>query len=110
MGLTDKLNDLTDLARETAVEHKDQVNEAVQKAGQLADERTGGRYHDQIAKAGAKAEAYLEDLESGETRESGGSGEARESGGSGEARESGESGESGGSGAARSHPEPPAGA
>ena len=69
MGLTDKFKDLTDLAKETAAEHKDEVNQAVQKAGQLADERTGGRYHDQIAKAGAKAEAFLEDLDAGKTRD-----------------------------------------
>jgi hypothetical protein len=63
MGLTDKLKDLTDMAKEAAAEHQDEVNQAVRKAGQLADERTGGRYHDQIAKAGAKAEALLEDLQ-----------------------------------------------
>jgi len=69
MGLTDKLKDLTDKAVDTAVEHKDQVQQAVQKAGQLADERTGGRYHDQLAKAGAKAAAFLEDLRPTEARE-----------------------------------------
>ncbi len=63
MGLTDKFKDLTEMARDAAVEHKDQVNQAVQKAGELADERTGRRYHDQLAKAGAKAEAFLEDLQ-----------------------------------------------
>ena len=69
MGLTDKLKDLTATAKETAAAHKDEVNQAVQQAGQLADERTRGRYHDQIARAGAKAEAFLEELDAGRTRD-----------------------------------------
>jgi len=68
MGLTDKLKDLTDKAKDAAAGHKDQVHQAVQKAAALADQRTGGQYHDQLAKAGTKADAYVDDLKATEPR------------------------------------------
>lgn len=40
---------------------RDQVEKAVEKAAVLADQQTGGKYHDQVAKAETKADAYLED-------------------------------------------------
>jgi DNA-binding protein H-NS len=61
MGFADKLNQLTKKAKDAAVEHKDQVEQAVEKAAVAADQRTGGKYHDQLANAEAKADAYLED-------------------------------------------------
>ena len=67
MGLTDKLKDLGKKAEDTAVEHKDQIGEAVQKAAATADQRTGGKYREQIQKAGAKAERVLDGL--GETEQ-----------------------------------------
>lgn len=68
MGLTDKLKGLTDKAKDAAAERKDQVHQAVRKAAQLADQRTGGQYHHQLAKAGAKADAYVDDLKPTEPR------------------------------------------
>ena len=62
MGITDRLKELTKKAEDTAAEHKDQLRDAVQKAEEAADQRTGGRYHDTIAKAGDKADAYLDTL------------------------------------------------
>jgi hypothetical protein len=44
------------------VERKDQIQGAVQKAGEVADQRTGGRYHDKIEKAGGRALGYVESL------------------------------------------------
>lgn len=61
MGFADKLNQLTKKAKDAAVDHKDQVEKAVEKATVLADQRTGGQYHDQLGNAEAKADAYLED-------------------------------------------------
>jgi hypothetical protein len=61
MGFADKFTQLTKRAKDTAVEHKDQVEQAVEKAAAAADRQTGGKYHDQLAKAEAKADAYLED-------------------------------------------------
>jgi hypothetical protein len=62
MGIADKLKSLTKRAQDAAVEHQDQIVDAVKKAGAAADKQTGGKYHDQISKAGAKAEAYVEGL------------------------------------------------
>ncbi len=63
MGLTDKLKNLSKKAETLAVEHKDQIQGATQKAEQAIDKRTGGRYHDKIEKAGAKADSLLDRLE-----------------------------------------------
>jgi hypothetical protein len=63
MGLADKLKDLRKQAEDAAVEHKDQLQEGVQKAEAAADQRTGGKYHEQIHQAGAKANAFIEGLE-----------------------------------------------
>jgi hypothetical protein len=62
VGITDRLKDLRKKAGDTSAEHKDQIQAAVEKAEVAADERTGGKYHDQIAKAGAKVEEYVENL------------------------------------------------
>ncbi|HEY4897363.1 MAG TPA: antitoxin [Solirubrobacteraceae bacterium] len=63
MALSDKLKDLRSKAEEAVVERKDQINQAVNKAGEVADQRTGGRYHEQIQKAGEKAVGLVEGLE-----------------------------------------------
>jgi len=62
MGLSDRLKDLRKKAEDTAAEHKEQIDQAVEKAEAAADQRTEGRYHEQIGKAGAKAEAYVQNL------------------------------------------------
>jgi ElaB/YqjD/DUF883 family membrane-anchored ribosome-binding protein len=63
MGISDRLKQLTKKAENTAAEHKDQIKEAVQKAEVTADQRSGGKYHDQIAGAAAKAQDYVDRLE-----------------------------------------------
>jgi hypothetical protein len=63
MGISDRLKALTKRAENTAAEHKDQIKEAVEKAEVTADQRTGGKYHDKIAGAAAKATDYVEKLE-----------------------------------------------
>ena len=62
MGLADRFSQLTKQAKDAAVEHKVQVNEALQKAAAAADQQTGGKYHDKIIKAETKAEDYVENL------------------------------------------------
>ena len=57
MAIRDRIKALTKKAENTAAEHKDQINQAVEKAELTADQRTGGNYHDQIANAADKAEA-----------------------------------------------------
>ena len=62
MGFADKLKDLVKKGQDEAATHKDQVHNAVLKAEQAADRQTGGQYHDQIVKAGEKADAYVDGL------------------------------------------------
>jgi ElaB/YqjD/DUF883 family membrane-anchored ribosome-binding protein len=66
MGLADRLSQLTKRAKDTAAEHKDQVEQTLQKAAAAADQRTGGKYHDQITNAKTKAEGYVQNLEPSE--------------------------------------------
>jgi DNA-binding protein H-NS len=63
MGLADRLKGLTKKAEDAAVEHQDEIQRAVQKAEVAADQRTGGKYHEQIQKAGVKADTFVEGLE-----------------------------------------------
>jgi ElaB/YqjD/DUF883 family membrane-anchored ribosome-binding protein len=62
MGLLDRMKGLTKKAEDTAVEHKDQIHETVQKAEATAEERTGGRYHEQIQTAAAKVDGFVDGL------------------------------------------------
>lgn len=62
MGLSDKLKDLRGKAEDAVVERKDQIQQTVQKVGEAADQRTGGKYHEQIQKAGAKATGFVDGL------------------------------------------------
>ena len=47
MGMFDNMKDK---AEDLAKEHPDQVNEGLEKAGDFADEKTGGKFEDQIDK------------------------------------------------------------
>jgi hypothetical protein len=60
MGLSDKLKNLGDKAKESAAEHREQITNAVETAGQLADKRTRGKYTDKIVKAASKTEAAVD--------------------------------------------------
>ena len=53
------LEDMAGKAEELAKEHPDQVKQGVEKAGQVADEKTGGQHSDQIDKAEQAAEDRL---------------------------------------------------
>jgi hypothetical protein len=52
MGIFDRL-------RGKAKEHPDQVQQGMDKVGQFADEKTGGKHSEQINKAEDKAGEYL---------------------------------------------------
>ncbi|MEA2213556.1 MAG: hypothetical protein QOF83_3504 [Solirubrobacteraceae bacterium] len=67
MGLADKLRDLAKKAEDEAATHKDEVHKAVLKAEATADQRTGGQYHDQIVKAGRKADDFVDGLKEPES-------------------------------------------
>lgn len=59
-GSVHKVKQLEADAEQAAAEHPDQVKAALAKIEGAADARTGGTHHDQIARAGEKAQAYLD--------------------------------------------------
>jgi ElaB/YqjD/DUF883 family membrane-anchored ribosome-binding protein len=63
VGLGDTLKGFRKKAKDAAVEHKDQIHEAVEKAEVATDQRTGGRYHDQIQQAAGKVDTFVEGLD-----------------------------------------------
>jgi hypothetical protein len=65
MGIADRLNELKSKAVDATVEHSDKIQEAVEKAASTADQRTGGKYHERIEQAGAKAGSLLDSLKGG---------------------------------------------
>jgi MT0933-like antitoxin protein len=51
--------DLADKAKDLASEHPDQVDEGLKRAGEFTDEKTGGRFGDQIQQGEQRADEYL---------------------------------------------------
>jgi hypothetical protein len=57
-----QFDNLRDKAEDAAGDHPDQVNEGIEKAGDFADDKTGGKYSDQIDQGQEKAGDYAEGL------------------------------------------------
>jgi len=53
------LGDITDKAKGLLEEHADKVDEGIDKAAELADDKTGGKYSDQIDTAADKLKDVL---------------------------------------------------
>jgi hypothetical protein len=62
MGIADRLKDLKTKAVDATAEHSDKIHEAVEKVATTADQRTGGKYHERIQQAGAKAGSFVDSL------------------------------------------------
>jgi hypothetical protein len=67
MGLSDKLKQFGDKAKDAAAEHRDQISNAVETAAGVADKGTKGRYTDKIHRATQKTEGYVDRLGPQET-------------------------------------------
>ena len=52
-------SEFEDKAKQVASEHPEQVDEGLKRAGEFADQRTGGRFGDQIQQGEQRAEDYL---------------------------------------------------
>jgi hypothetical protein len=76
MGIADRLKDLKTKAVDATAERSDKIHEAVEKVAATADQRTGGKYHDRIQQAGAKAGSLVDGLTASEQP----TGEAAEAG------------------------------
>ncbi|WP_408015837.1 antitoxin [Rhodococcus chondri] len=44
----DQVKGLVDKGKELAAEHPDQVNQAIDKVGDVADQKTGGKFSDKV--------------------------------------------------------------
>lgn len=64
MGFRETLKNLPARARDAGAEHKHEIRQTVETAQDAADRQTGGKYHDKIEQAGAKVDAYVNNLES----------------------------------------------
>jgi MT0933-like antitoxin protein len=70
MGLADRFKELKDKAVDATAERSDKIHEVVEKVATTADARTGGKYHERIQSAGAKAGSLVDGI-----KEQAGSGE-----------------------------------
>jgi hypothetical protein len=59
MGLFD---DIRNKAEDLAEEHGDKIVDGIDKAADLADQRTGGQHGDKIDSGAEKAKAYVQKL------------------------------------------------
>ena len=50
MGFSDNLKGLVDKGKQAAAENSDKIEDAVEKAGDFVDDKTGGKYADQVDK------------------------------------------------------------
>jgi len=57
------IGDFADKAKDLASEHEDKVQEGIDKAADMADEKTEGKYSDQIDQGAEKAKDYVENLD-----------------------------------------------
>ena len=60
MGMFDDVKKLAEQAQELGAEHQEQVKQGIDKAENLIDERTGGKYTAAIDGAGQRAEDFLD--------------------------------------------------
>lgn len=51
MGIGDTFNELTQKAKDFARQHPDKTEQGLDKLGEIADQKTGGKYSGQIDKA-----------------------------------------------------------
>lgn len=50
MGISDKVTGITNKAKDAVMGHSDDLNEAVDKAGDKVDDATGGKFKDKVDK------------------------------------------------------------
>ncbi len=62
MGLFDKLKGVKAKAADAVDEHEEKIDDAIDKAADFADEKTGGKHTDKIEKAADKAKDAVDKL------------------------------------------------
>ena len=59
MGISDKLGDLARKAQELARDHPEQTEQALDKAEHIVDQKTGGKYSEQLDKVAEQLKERL---------------------------------------------------
>ena len=57
------IGDFIDKAKDMMSGNKDKVKDGVEKAADMADEKTGGKFSDQVDKGEEAAKDFVEDLD-----------------------------------------------
>lgn len=57
------IGDFADEAKDLAADHKDKVKDGIDEAGDMVDEKTEGKYSEQIDKGEKAAKGYVDDLD-----------------------------------------------
>ncbi|SNS43082.1 antitoxin [Rhodococcoides kyotonense] len=61
MGFADNLKGLVDKGKKAAAENSDKIEDAVDKAGDFIDNKTGGKYADKVDKVQDAAKKAIPD-------------------------------------------------
>ncbi|CAB4901480.1 MAG: antitoxin [Rhodococcus sp.] len=61
MGFADNLKGMVDKGKDLAAENADKIDDVVEKAGDLIDNKTGGKYADKIDKVQEAAKKAIPD-------------------------------------------------
>ena len=61
MGFADNLKGMVDKGKDLAAENSDKIDDVVEKAGDFIDNKTGGKYSDQIDKVQEAAKKAIPD-------------------------------------------------
>lgn len=61
MGFADNLKGMVDKGKNLAAENSDKIDDVVEKAGDFIDNKTGGKYSEQIDKAQEAAKKAIPD-------------------------------------------------
>ena len=61
MGFADNLKGMVDKGKDLAAENSDKIDDVVEKAGDLIDNKTGGKYADKIDKVQEAAKKAIPD-------------------------------------------------
>ncbi len=67
MGLLDKLKGLMGKAGDLAEQHEEKIDDAVDKAADFADDKTGGKHSDTIDKAAEGVKGAVDKLKDDDT-------------------------------------------
>jgi hypothetical protein len=57
------IGDFVDKAKDLAAENKDQVDDVIDRAGDMIDEKTDGKYSDQVDQGQEAAKDFVEGLD-----------------------------------------------